>query len=458
MVIAPFGLAGSLYQFSVPNNSAEVVAKAWACGDIAGSLEAGRKHRSLKTVHETLVQGEAVHYVWRLEDGNRGDVAAHLQCLSDVARSIVALGWGLDLAIGHGVLLSEEDVAGLEGERWLPGADGAESGLRVPVAGTLDDVLAHHEHFLKRVNASCFVPPPPLSRFRVIEYRRAIEAPDRPFAAFSLLKPDASGFRSFDAARRGLTVAGMMRGAVKSSAIQSGWPPEKIAAFVLGHGSGERAVAERGRFAYVPIPTIERRDTGSGVAGSVRRVLAMACGDGCQDEIAWARRALSGQELVDEKTGHTIAMLSVVPSTDGVIRRYTQAASCWATVTPVVLPGYDDPRHYRRRLEAGVNAQEQRTLLDQLETRVDGLLRKAIVQAGYSEVLAQHAELEWRKIGFWPGSDTADRYGVPDHLKRYPRYHVRVRWRDSRGREVKLAGPICFGGGRYYGLGLFAAV
>jgi CRISPR-associated protein Csb2 len=92
-----------------------------------------------------------------------------------------------------------------------------------------------------------------------------------------------------------------------------------------------------------------------------------------------------------------------------------------------------------------------------LGRRIDELLRKAIVQAGFSEDLARYAELEWRKTGFPAGVDLAERYGVPSHLKRFPRYHVRVRWRDRAGGEVKLAGPVCIGGGRFYGVGLFVS-
>ncbi len=67
------------------------------------------------------------------------------------------------------------------------------------------------------------------------------------------------------------------------------------------------------------------------------------------------------------------------------------------------------------------------------------------------------AGLEWRKVGFWPGTDLADRYGVPDHLRRFPCLHVRLQWRDAQGRPVQVPGPVCFGSGRFYGLGLFAA-
>ena len=100
---------------------------------------------------------------------------------------------------------------------------------------------------------------------------------------------------------------------------------------------------------------------------------------------------------------------------------------------------------------------EQGKLLEHLDDRIEGLLRKAIVQAGFSQMLADHAELEWRRIGFLPGTEFADRYGIPDHLRRFPRYHVKIQWRDQQKRPVEVPGPVCIGGGRFYGVGLFAA-
>lgn len=41
--------------------------------------------------------------------------------------------------------------------------------------------------------------------------------------------------------------------------------------------------------------------------------------------------------------------------------------------------------------------------------------------------------------------------------RRFPRLHVRIEWRDQAGRPVDVAGPCVIGGGRFYGLGLFAA-
>ncbi len=463
-VAAPRGVEGSGYCLSVPNNAMDIVAKAWCRGDDSSSGDANpATHRTMKTVRPTFLLSDATHYLWPLPDPLTDDIRGLVQALSEIACSIVALGWGMDLVVAHAAILSHEEAEALPGERWLPIADAMDSGLRVPVQGTLDDVIHRHERFLERLAPDGFVPPPPLSIYRKVEYRRATDPPQHSVAAFSLLKLDASGFRAFDTARRALTVAGMVRRAAKLAAERSGWPPTKVNAFILGHGEsnngGEHIAVGPQRFAYLPLPSIEGRGEGRArVVGSVRRVMLSSFAGGCEDEIAWARRMLSGQELADENTKQPVALLSLIPASEKVLQYYRQRAAAWATVTPVVLPGYDDPDHYRRRMKRGTSAEEQKKLLERLDGRIEGLLRKAIVQAGFSQELADHAALEWRKVGFWPGADLADRYGVPDHLKRLPRFHVKLYWRDGQNRPAQVPGPVCLGGGRFYGLGLFAAL
>jgi CRISPR-associated protein Csb2 len=148
-----------------------------------------------------------------------------------------------------------------------------------------------------------------------------------------------------------------------------------------------------------------------------------------------------------------------------MVHRYTERATTWATVTPVILPGYDDPRKLRKRLFPTSEPEGQpldqfgkKELLARLDRRIDLLLRKAVRQAGYSEELAQNAEIEWRGVGFLPGTELATRYAFPEKLRRFRRLHVRIAWRDAGGNPIALPGPICLGGGRFYGLGLFAGV
>jgi CRISPR-associated protein Csb2 len=458
------GRVASGYCLSVPNNAMDVVAKAWCRGNDSNSGDANpATHRTMKNVRPTrLLGGDTVHYLWALADPLTEEVRGHVSALCDIARGMVALGWGVDMVVAHGAIASDEQAGALSGERWLPSAEAADDGLRVPARGTLDALIQRHERFLSRLRPDgVFTPPPPLSSYLTFNYRRATDPAPSPVAAFSLLQVDASGFRAFDTARSALTVAGMMRHATRLAATRSGWPEPKINAFILGHGESKGdakhlAVGPR-RFAYLPLPSIERRGQGKTRIASVRRGLVTAFADGCEAEITWARRTLSGQPLIDESKKQPVSLLSQLPATDNVVRQYTRLAATWATVTPVVVPGYDDPSHYRRRLKRATSADEQKRLLDCLSERIEALLRKAITQAGFSAALAAHADLEWRKVGFWPGSDLADRYGVPNHIRRFPRYHVRLHWRDENEQPVQVAGPVCLGAGRFLGLGLFAA-
>lgn len=465
VIVAPAGETSSGYRLSVPNNAMDIVAKAWSRGNYSNSGDTDpATHRTMKSVRPTwLLDGDTVYYVWPIAPSVTDGDWKSMSVLSEIARSIVTVGWGIDLAIGSAEDLNDEQVRQLSGERWEPIVAGAELGLRVPGPGTLDALIARHARFLGRLRPDgTFNPPPPLpgSAYRKIEYRRTIDPPRRPIAAFSLLRPDASKYRPFDTVRNGLTLVGMMRHATKCAARRACWPDAKIGTFILGHGEMKDAthcpVGPR-RFAYLPLPSIEGRGEGKArIVGSVRRLMLTAFTAGCEEEIEWARRSLSGCDLVNDRV-QSVALLSLLPVNEKIVRCYVESAVTWSSVTPVVLPGYDDPQHYRRRLNRGVDADEQKRLLERLNERIDSLLRKAIVQAGFSQELADHAELEWRKVGFWPGTDLADRYGVPDHLRRFPRVHVRLRWRDAQKKPVQVPGPVCLGGGRFYGLGLFAA-
>lgn len=446
-IVAPRSQPGRTFTRFVPNNDSD------RKFDRQGRLAA-------KPVCPTfLLDPSTVYYVWRLDEPFCNADRVPMEPLANIARKIVALGWGVDMAVGSAAFISDEQANSLPGERWLPYAGASDGGLRVPIPGTLDDVLNRHEKFLTRLSPDGYAAPPPLSVCETVPYRRETDSPNRSIAAFSLLKLDASGFRVFDTSRRGLTVSGMIKFAAETAAGEGKWPDRS---FVLGHGetNGAKHVAVGPRrFAYLPLPSIEGGGVGkTRVVGNIRRAIVTAFAEDCEKEIVWARRSLSGQELVDEDKKEPIALLSLVAKTEKVVQCYTQPAATWATVTPVVLPGYDDPAHYRRRLTRGASAREQGKLLEHLDDRIEGLLRKAILQAGFSRTLADNAELEWNKTGFWPGTELADRYGIPDHLRRFPRYHVRIQWRDQQKGPVQVPGVVCVGGGRFYGLGLFAAM
>lgn len=99
--------------------------------------------------------------------------------------------------------------------------------------------------------------------------------------AYIILKPDQSGYRTFDPPSRARCVAAWARNA--AATVCHGWPYDPIERFVHGHGSnglqlkGEHA--DR-RFMYLPLPTINRA---LDRVEAIRRVLIAApadCGAG----------------------------------------------------------------------------------------------------------------------------------------------------------------------------------
>lgn len=436
-IIAAASASGAPYRLSVPNNAMDLVAKAWSRGNLFGSGDANpATHRAMKTIRPShLIGSDAVHYVWELPDGFSDEVRGYIEVLSTAARSLVALGWGIDLVAGYGRTMDAVEVGKLVGDRWRPTSDPEAPGLRMPTPGTLADLSRRHEGFLNRLSEGGFNPMGALSAFSTVGYHRATDPGSRPWAAFAILKLDASGFRAFDPARNAATVAGMVRHAVAQAAEAAGWTPDRINTFVHGHTENGTERARGGpdlpRFSYLPLPSLEsRKGDGSRRSehvGSIRRVLVVAP-PGAAAEVDWARRVLSGQELIGEDSGEPVGLLSLIPKDDFNLRKYVREATTWSTVTPVVMPGYDD----------GDGDKAER------------LLRRAFEQAGLPAELVRTAELVWRRVGFRAGVDLAQRYRLPKNIT-LPSYHVRVRFASP------VRGPLAVGTGRYRGLGVFAA-
>ena len=476
------------YKLYVPDNVGDLVAKKWEKGMTEESI-AG--YRTDKFVRPTLLDagdnaknGEfpAVHYIWSKIVGEQ-DVAT-LEEISEslvaAARSVSRLGWGIDHVVTDAIVEeAAETTAAFPGERWLPVETVGGTSLRVPLDGTLTDLKEHHAAFLGRINhlegeREVFVPVPPITAFRVVTYRRDSELTHQPFAVFALRKLDDSGFAAFDTQWRRLHLTGMLRHAASQFdfATTLGWTSEKVSSFVLGHDPADNTnpnpPAKSDRLVFIPLPSIEwRGSNNSNTIGAIRRVLVTVSGESGYDPAEFSRivRTLEGCELIDEKTREPVAFLRRQSDSDRAISSYFDRAATWTTVTPVVLPGYDDPRKLRRRLsdsKTPVSSAEKAEIVRRLDNRIERLLRKALGEAGLPESLVANANLEWRGSGFFPGADLSSRYSAPDQCRHYRRLHVRVSWRELGSDGVlhskKVNGPFCIGSGRFAGLGLFVPV
>ena len=437
----------------VPDNVGDLVAKSWSGGkenDISN-------YRIAKEIRSTRLPEDAVvRYLWPFTDAATVDLPG----CKRMACAISAFGWGIDLVVVDAALIPQEESDALTGERWLPSETRGSVSLRVPTQGTLADLHARYEAFFNRIsleNDAVFRPVPPLAAYVVRDYRKSSEMARPPCAVFDLRKPDDTAFASFATARKGLHLGGMMRYCAAQIAPQMGWDEKRVAEFVLGHGEsrGESHRPVDGpRLVFMPLPSIEYQGGTKGRAiGSIRRVLVTVSGSIPASEFNAIVRALEGQELIDENTQAVVAFLRRVSTRSDAIADYFAQGRAWATVTPVVLPGHDDPRKLRRRLnEAMLSPREKAAVVEKLECRIESLLRKAMQQAGVSAEVASAAEIQWRGTGFLTGTSMASDYAVPEQHRRFRRLHCRIVFRNP------VAGPVCLGGGRHFGLGLFAAV
>jgi CRISPR-associated protein Csb2 len=415
------------YRMYVPNNAADLVTSAWSRGNADASIAELRIEKDVRPTR--LVGGDSVHYLWNLPEPVPANVLAYVEALAAAARGITHLGWGVDMVAANAGVKSTDEAANLRGHVWRPVPVGG-TPLRVPVPGTLAALIHRHGRFLLRLAKDVFQPVPPLSTFANVGYHSATVLSERqvgarPFAAFSILKPDASGNQSFDTPRRARDVAAWLRHV--TGQVCEGWPFRHVGAFVHGHDANGNPLKGDGadrRFMYLPLPTI---NLALNRVEAIRRVL-IAAPPGFQEQLDWVRRRLPGQEL-QNLDGQPVGLLNILPNSDWVLRQYVCESRLWSTVTPVIWPGHDD--HDARKAE--------------------GILRKAFMQAGLSpELIAAIEELDWRPVGFRAGVDLADRYRAPDKI-RGRQYHVRVRF------SHPIRGPLAIGAGRYRGLGVFAA-
>jgi CRISPR-associated protein Csb2 len=430
VIVAPTHVRGAAYCLSVPNNAMDLVAKAWSRGNYFGSGDANpATHRTMKAVCPvSLVDGDSVHYVWPLSE-SLSPPDGLMRSLVAGVRRVVALGWGIDMAVGDARVAQNEELDQLPGLRWLVSPAGG-APLRTPKPGTLDDLKRRHRDFLGRIGEDGFRPVPPLRVFDLVPYRRRDDPPARPYRVFELRNVDGTFFRYPH--RRLIHIAGMVRHLAINS-MKKAPPPgadgDWVERYVAGHatpGGGQHR-----QLSYLPLPSVGHLHTDPGV----RRVMIVApVGDG-----AWLHhvaRRLGGQALQplhgDEFAGRGAPILVPVRS-DPVARFYTEPARVWHSFTPVILPGHDDRK----------------------PDKTDALIRRALVQSG----IDQPCEFEWSAFSRFPKGCSAHKYGKdgrpqgyirPDHLLTQTAVHLTM----SFSQGLRVPGPIAIGAGRHCGFGL----
>ena len=187
------------------------------------------------------------------------------------------------------------------------------------------------------------------------------------------------------------------------------------------------------RVSFLPLPSIGHPHSD----GQIRRfILATTSDHAALCRLLW--EALHGRAPEPEPSPGApsqgdIRLVQLVPA-DRFLRHYTKSARVWASVTPVLLPGYDDRKQHR--------GNQQKRL-----TRAEQLVCKAMEQAG----IDVPARIEVSRVPWWPGTLHARDYQPREKLAHYPRWHVRLTF------DRPWTGPLAIGAGRHAGFGVMAA-
>jgi CRISPR-associated protein Csb2 len=366
-----------------------------------------------------LLGGSTIHYVWLIPDSEADpEIRSHAELICRLARCLLALGWGIDQVVGNGRVLSQNEIDAFGGRRWYPWRIHREGsqGWRSPLQGTLDDLEAVHKSFRSRIVDKQFQPSAKPTSFESVHYLSSVTLPLRPFAAFEL--PDGIGFRVETTAK----VAAMLRSlACDHAKADTHEFPGGSEVYVAGHVS---SAAEGGlRFSYLPLPTIGHEHAD----GMIRRLLIAEPYGGNGAHARWAQDRLRNTALRDHQRNERGVLLDLWrPASLSMVERYVGERQTWSTVTPVVLPGFDDGKY----------------------GKAERLFVKAAGQAGVPIEAIETVAL--RKAPFWSGALHAQSYSVPNYLRNLSRWHVRIRFREP------VPGPMALGPGRHVGLGLFA--
>jgi len=436
IIVAPKSKEGKRFTRFVPNNDADNPKKFERQERLAAKL-------NIPTLM-LLKPGEKplVHYVWDIT--GRTDVP--FDRIRDAARSLVVLGWGVDMAFGDAKLATDAEIQKLPGVRWYPkrGARREEGMLRVPIldADGLESTLRDLKHCYETAVARIEHGKPLHTVDEPRVYEQVFYASDerplgRPWRAIELRNTDGSRFRYPH--RKLIHIAGMVRHLAKEAMMKD--PPHGMAqtwveTYVAGHAEADSKVHRQ--LSYLPLPSVGHGHTDPSVR---RAMIAAPVGDD-----AWLDhvvRRLAGQVLKplrgDEFAGREPPMLVPMPrqTRDGVVRCYTEPANVWYSFTPVILPGHNDHKPDKTR----------------------ALIARALLQSG----IDQPCEFEWSAFSQFPKSYSAHKHDRQKRLQGYirPSYlngltavHLTLRFKNN----LHVPGPIVIGAGRHCGLGLMVNV
>ena len=405
-ILAPEVNIGKRWKTYVPDNASD-------------AYREKKDYLSEKIIHPVMINGgnRTLHYLYSILPEDR-EMAMRI---IEYAKLITSLGWGIDLAVGDGEILSKDQVNGLiqrySGIYYTPSTHAGITN-RCPSRGSYIDLKEVHETKLNRFRGTIYIPP---KKPTVFEGGQYVEngAVFRHFSLYKLLQldEDVDRWARVDP-RNAIYLSSWVRGQLCSHAKMAWTFEEDSEQYVAGHHDDAQSLTPP-RFSYLPIPTVGHPHAD----GLIRRIIVAEPYGGDGRKARWVERVLDGNTLHDD-SGKSIVKIRFSHS-DSVTGLYCNPSFSYRTVTPMVLPGHDSFK-YRK---------------------AEKLFLKAVTQAGFDPNDIESYILQ--KGPFFRGCYHANVYKRTDHLMPFSTIHASVTW------KKKMYGPLALGAGRHRGLGLF---
>lgn len=428
-IIAPEAVRGFGYKSYAPNNDSDARKVADLVRQGRALPDAMRAAAMITTKHyNPLVLSEneetSIHYLWPLPQTIMPDDQSHAEQVCKLARNLLALGWGIDVAIGDGKVIPQTETLP-PGKHYVPVWGGGTEVLKTPCDGFVNDLERAYGAFRKRTLGEAVDADTRPRAYHLVSYRFADEPIGRLCVPFDLLDTQGEERQSFRC-EDGTLISAWMRHAARKRFLLEGWEAARVDAYISGHTSkGE----ENNRLSYVPLPSIGHTHSD---ARHRRALVVLPFNDENADESLAILYRMAGDPLLALNSTDPIAWLGEgARNRDSVLEHYTGKFVEWLSVTPVILHGRDfDGGKFRPR-------------------KAEKLILQAFAESGYP--IENISEFSYQPAPYWCGTGSARQAYVPKHLEKWPRYHVRVVFSDS------VSGPVLAGIGRHYGLGVFAA-
>jgi CRISPR-associated protein Csb2 len=456
IIIAPKSRTGQAITRFVPNND--------------GDKKFDRQERlTAKPTIPTLFlldpdQKPEVHYVWDITGTGDCPIAD----IERAARSLTALGWGIDMAFADARIGDEAELHTLKGTRWYPKkkAGSFRDTLRTPTYDdelgecTLCDLRHCHGSSINRIEHGRplkTVDKPKV--FARVLYTSAERPIARPYAVFKLLDDNLETTRyphlllaHIAAVVRHAAIECMKDGRNAPSWMSEAERGPWVSRFVRGKNEPPRD--DHQQISYVPLPSIGHAHSDA----MIRNVMLIAP-IGRERELEHVAARLDGVLLKFKDTGedcdagapprvplpHSIQRFKP-PEGKFIEKCYLGRSKVWQSVTPVVLDEHIDKKTRETKDGQKIKYRDP----EDFRRLIDLALRRAGIETPCTFI--------WQTLPFYKNCLTAHRfdrnkrpnYLLPKRLDGKTAVHVRIEC------EHPIAGPITLGAGRHCGFGLMA--